>query len=92
MERNIGNADSIIRFVIATLVGILFINNLLPYKLGLVLMIVAVIFVITSYVGICPVYRLLGYTSLRPKSSHGKKSSKTMARFLTKVEKSSGFL
>ena len=87
-----GTADRMIRFIIGTLVGILVINELLPYKLSLVLMIVAVIFVVTFYVGVCPVYRLFGYTSLRPKSSHGKKSSKTMARFLTKVEKSSGFL
>lgn len=55
-----GNIDRGIRIVIALLLGTLYFTNTITGTLGLVLLIVSVVFVLTSLISFCPLYTLLG--------------------------------
>jgi hypothetical protein len=55
-----GSTDQIIRVLIAVIIGILYFMDVITGTLGIVLMIVASIFVATSLVSSCPLYSILG--------------------------------
>ena len=60
MKKNMGNADRAIRLIVAALIAILFFTDVITGTLGIVLLIVAGIFVLTSFVSFCPLYVPLG--------------------------------
>ncbi len=60
MKKNIGTLDRIIRTAIAIIVAILFFTGTIKGTLGIVLLIAAGIFLLTSLVSFCPIYTLLG--------------------------------
>ena len=60
MKKNMGNADRIVRFLIAALVAVLYFTNTITGTLGIVLLVVAGVFVLTSLVSFCPLYTLIG--------------------------------
>ncbi len=51
-----GPADKIIRFIIAAVIGVLYFMNIVTGTLGIVLLVLAGIFVLTSLVSFCPLY------------------------------------
>ena len=51
-----GPADKIIRFIIAAVFGVLYFMNIVSGTLGIVLLVLAGIFVLTSLVSFCPLY------------------------------------
>ena len=51
-----GPADKIIRFIIAAVIGVLYFMNIVSGTLGIVLPVLAGIFVLTSLVSFCPLY------------------------------------
>lgn len=55
-----GMADRLIRTVIAAILLLLFFYNAVPYVWGIVMVIIAAILLITSFVGYCPLYSLFG--------------------------------
>jgi len=55
-----GSADRIIRFIIAAVIAILYFTNILTGTLGIVLLVIAGVFVLTSLVSFCPLYTLIG--------------------------------
>jgi hypothetical protein len=60
MKANMGSADRIIRLTIAVVLGILFFTNVITGTLGIILLVVALIFLVTSFVSFCPAYTILG--------------------------------
>ncbi len=54
--KNMGKADKIIRLLIAVVVTILFLNQVITGVLGIVLVVLAGVFVLTSLIGTCPLY------------------------------------
>ncbi|TBM98383.1 DUF2892 domain-containing protein [Hyunsoonleella flava] len=60
MKKNMGSADRIIRIIIAAIVGILYFTETISGTLGLILLIVAGIFVLTSLISFCPLYAPFG--------------------------------
>lgn len=60
MKKNMGSADRIIRLVIAAVLGFLFYNGTISGTLGLVAVVAAGVFALTSLVSFCPLYPLLG--------------------------------
>lgn len=57
MKKNMGNADRIIRLILAAvLLIIVFATNLVSGGLSYVLIALAAIFVLTSFVSFCPLY------------------------------------
>lgn len=60
MKRNMSTADRSIRLIIAALLIILYLTNVLTGTLGIVFLVIAGILMLTSFVGYCPLYTLLG--------------------------------
>jgi hypothetical protein len=60
MKKNMGSTDKIIRIIIAAIIAILYLTGKITGTLGLVLLIVAIVFALTSLISFCPLYTLLG--------------------------------
>lgn len=60
MKANMGMADRIVRVLIAALVAVLFFTGTIEGTLGIVLLVVAGIFVLTSLISFCPLYAPFG--------------------------------
>lgn len=60
MKKNMGNADRIIRTIIALVIGYLYYNGTLSGTLGIVLVVLAVVFLLTSLISFCPLYTIFG--------------------------------
>ena len=56
MKKNMGSADKIIRIVLAVVIAILYFTNQISGVAAIVLGIFAVIFLLTSLMGFCPLY------------------------------------
>ena len=63
MTKNMGTVDRIIRFVFAVAVAVLYFTGVITGTLALILGIVAIIFLLTSVVSFCPLYRLFNYST-----------------------------
>ena len=68
MKKNMGGLDRIVRLVIAAIVGTLCFTGVVQGTLGYVLLALAGIFVLTSFVGFCPLYTLVGLNTCRRKN------------------------
>ncbi len=62
-----GSADKIIRLIIAAIIVILFFTNVISGTLGIVLLILAGIFVLTSFMSLCPLYLPFGLSTSKKK-------------------------
>lgn len=60
MKKNMGSADRLIRVIIALVLGFLYYKGIISGTLGIVLVVLAVVFVLTSLIGFCPLYTLFG--------------------------------
>ncbi|HRI20730.1 MAG TPA: DUF2892 domain-containing protein [Panacibacter sp.] len=60
MKKNMGKSDRIIRILIALIVGFLYYNGTITGTLGIVLLVLAGVFVLTSFIGFCPIYSVFG--------------------------------
>jgi hypothetical protein len=73
MKKNMGTVDRIIRIIIAAILVVLFAMNVVPGFWGILLLVVAAVFVLTSFVSFCPIYRIFGASTCATKPS-GEKS------------------
>jgi hypothetical protein len=60
MKTNMGGLDRIIRIIIAIVIGFLYYNGNINGTLGIVLLVLAAVFALTSFVAFCPLYTLFG--------------------------------
>jgi hypothetical protein len=67
MKKNMGNADRVIRIIIAAVVAGLFFANIIPGVLGIVLMALAGVFLLTSFISFCPLYVPFGISTCKRK-------------------------
>ncbi|MFO7721050.1 MAG: DUF2892 domain-containing protein [Gillisia sp.] len=56
MKKNMGKADRILRILLAVVVAILYFTNTISGTAAIILLILAGIFILTSFVGFCPLY------------------------------------
>lgn len=63
LTRNMGSADRAIRAGLAVLVGVLWWTGTISGLTATILGIFAVVFLATSFVGFCPLYRPLGIST-----------------------------
>ena len=56
MERNMSNADRIIRVVIAAVFAYLYFSGTITGALGVILLVLGAVFLLTSVVAFCPLY------------------------------------
>jgi hypothetical protein len=60
MKQNMGGADRIIRILLAAVLAYLYFSGTVTGTLGLVLVVLGGVFLLTSLVGFCPLYTLIG--------------------------------
>lgn len=58
-----GSTDRIVRFIIAAIFGVLYFTGTVSGTLGLVLLILAGVFVLTSFISFCPLYAPFGIST-----------------------------
>ena len=58
-----GSADRIIRVVVAAIIALLYYYGIISGTLGVILLVVAGVFVLTSLFGFCPLYALFGMST-----------------------------
>ncbi len=69
MKLNMGLVDRVIRILIAGGIGYFFYKGDLEGPVGIGLLVLAVIFALTSLVGFCPLYRLIGFSTRKSKGA-----------------------
>jgi ABC-type uncharacterized transport system fused permease/ATPase subunit len=67
MKKNMGNADRIIRIIIAAIITTLYFTNILTGTLGIVLLVLSGVFLLTSFVSFCPLYAPFGISTCKVK-------------------------
>jgi uncharacterized membrane protein YtjA (UPF0391 family) len=67
MKKNMGNADKMIRVLVAIIIGVLYFTNVISGTTALVLGILAIIFLVTSLVSVCPLYLPFGISTFKKK-------------------------
>ncbi|MBL7832224.1 MAG: DUF2892 domain-containing protein [Saprospiraceae bacterium] len=67
MQKNMGSADRAIRLIVAAIVFYLYYNGTVSGTMGIVLMVLAGVFVLTSLVSFCPLYTLVGMNTCKTK-------------------------
>jgi hypothetical protein len=60
MKKNMGTIDKVIRILVAVVVVILWFTKVISGTLGIILLILAGIFVVTSLLSFCPLYLPFG--------------------------------
>lgn len=56
MKKNMGSADRIIRLIIAAIFATLYFTDIIGGTIGIVLLAIALIFALTSFISFCPLY------------------------------------
>ncbi len=67
MKKNMGAADRMIRLLLAAIFAGLYFTNTVTGTFGIVLLVLALVFVLTSLVSFCPLYPLLGINTCSAK-------------------------
>jgi hypothetical protein len=65
MKQNMGTMDRMLRAVVAAAIAILYLTGAIGGTVAVVLGVVAVIFLLTSAVGVCPAYLPLGLSTCK---------------------------
>lgn len=62
-----GNVDRIVRFIVAAIIAVLYFTDTITGLIGIVLLVLAGVFVLTSLISFCPLYTLAGFNTCRTK-------------------------
>jgi uncharacterized membrane protein len=67
MKKNMGITDRVIRVIIAVIIVLLYFTKVITGTLGIVLIALAGIFVLTSFISFCPIYAPFGLSTCKVK-------------------------
>jgi hypothetical protein len=56
MKKNLGTIDRALRIIVAIAIIVLFCTNIISGTLAIILLVIAAIFVLTSFISFCPLY------------------------------------
>ena len=68
MKTNMGTLDRVLRLMAAIALGILIYMGLISGTLAIILAVLAAVFLLTSLISFCPLYRLLGLSTCSRKA------------------------
>ncbi len=63
MKKNIGTIDKVIRILVAVVFAVLYFTKVIPGTLGIILLVLAAVFVLTSLISFCPLYWPFGIST-----------------------------
>lgn len=67
MKKNMGTIDQSIRLILAVVFVILYLTRVIPGVVGIILIVIALIFAVTSFIGFCPLYAILNISTCKEK-------------------------
>jgi Protein of unknown function (DUF2892) len=67
MKKNMGSIDRILRIVVAFAIAALYFTNVISGTLGIILMVLAGVFLLTAFVSFCPLYVPFGLSTCAKK-------------------------
>lgn len=67
MKKNMGTIDKAIRILVAVVIAALYFTSVISGTLAIVLGILAVVFILTSFISFCPLYLPFGINTLKKK-------------------------
>ncbi len=65
MKKNMGVIDKVVRILIAVVLVVLYFTHIITGTLGIIMLILSGILVLTSIIGICPLYVPFGLSTGR---------------------------
>jgi hypothetical protein len=68
MKKNMGGLDRVVRLIAAAVVAVLYYSGIIEGTLAYVLLALAGIFIVTSFVSFCPLYALVGFNTCKVKN------------------------
>ena len=68
MKKNMGSADRVIRILVAVAVIALYFGNLISGTTAIILLVLAGIFILTSFMSFCPLYLPFGISTRKKQS------------------------
>jgi hypothetical protein len=68
MKKNMGMADKFIRLVIGLTIAVLYYSNVINGNTGILLLVLAVLLILTSFINFCPLYEPFGIKTCRGNS------------------------
>jgi hypothetical protein len=60
MKKNMGKVDKMLRMIVALVIAMLYLNDSISGFLASILIVLAIVFSITSLIGFCPLYLPFG--------------------------------
>ena len=67
MKKNMGLIDRVVRLVLAAVVAVLYFTGQITGTAAIILGIVALIFIVTSVIGFCPLYVPFKFSTMKNK-------------------------
>lgn len=71
MKKNMGKVDRIVRLIIAAIAIFFYSNGMLTGTLGIVALVLALVFALTSFLSFCPLYAITGLSTCPTDSDKG---------------------
>jgi len=68
MKKNMGSTDKAIRLLIAVILVSLYFLGLIDGVIGIIALVVAAVFTLTSVISFCPLYTVFGIKTCKTKS------------------------
>jgi len=65
MKKNMGPIDKVIRILIALVIIVLYFTHVINGTLAIILLIVAALFILTSFLEFCPAYLPFGFSTCK---------------------------
>jgi hypothetical protein len=69
MKQNMGSIDKVVRVLIAAVIAVLYFTDQITGTAAIILGIFAVIFILTSAIGFCPLYLPLKLSTIKKKDA-----------------------
>ena len=69
MKQNMGSFDKLVRVLVAAVIAILYFTNQISGTVAVILGVLAVVFLLTSAIGFCPLYLPLKLSTIKKKDA-----------------------
>lgn len=69
MKVNVGSIDRIFRVLVAIIIAVLYFTHQVSGAAAIILLAIAGIFILTGFVGVCPLYLALGVSTRKKEKS-----------------------
>ena len=68
MKQNMGTADKVVRILVAIVIAGLYFANIISGTLAIILLVLAGVFILTSFMSFCPLYLPFGISTKKKES------------------------